>query len=1014
MNDLTALIQELEADRKLGPQVAHLDVLPAQGADLRPWPSQVPESIQAALRRLGVERLYSHQARALEAIAGGRDLLVTTPTASGKSLIFHLPPLASELIGERGRALYLYPLKALGRDQAGKVAALAASAGVEASRFVGVYDGDTDREQRQQIRSQPPRVLITNPDMLHLGILPTWQEWTPFLADLKWVVLDELHAYRGVFGAHLHHVLWRLQRLCRRVGAEPHFIASSATAANADDFASALCGRSFEWIHDSGAPRERRHIAILDPIGSAYTAAVDLTTFLLDRGLKTIVFTKARRVTELIYTWLTRQRPDLAPRIANYRSGFLAAERRQIEADLFEGKIDGVVSTSALEMGIDVGGLDACVLVGFPGSVMATWQRSGRVGRQGRDSLTALVPLPDALDRYLVDHPDELTSREFEPLIVDPENRLVVEAHLCCAASEEPLTASRDGDHLERHRAVVDAALQDGRLRGDDGGNLRATEGRPHNRVHLRGGGDTFLVLDRERKQTIGTLDGIRLLREGHPGAIYLHGGRQYQVKQLDFDARKVLCERVSVNYFTQPLTDKRTDILEVQGHTVDGGLEAWRGRLRVTERVVGFERRKISSREVLDRHELDLPPMVGETEGLWWAAPLEVQARLVGEGFHFMGSLHAAEHAAIGLLPLFGVCDRSDLGGISIPLHPQVRTGAVFVYDGHAGGAGITATTFGSLRDLLHRVGEHLERCDCEDGCPSCVHSPKCGNGNRPLDKAGARAFLELLLAERLGTESPEGMEDLVEVRPEWEEPGWTPPPPPEDARASGKYEFDGPEPQERRGTGGWLSGLDSEGTEEQPNGQRSYSQKRPRPPRPENPQNAVLFDLETQLSAADVGGWHNTHRMRVAVGVSLHLQSGEFRVFLEDRVQDLIDQLAAADLVVGYNIERFDYPVLSGYTGVDYVAQWPTLDLYQEVYRSSGLRVSMNALAQATLGEGKSADGLTSLRWVAEGKIDKVIEYCKRDVEVLRDLYLFGRQRAHLKLAIQDEGTSRIPVAW
>ncbi len=1042
MQSLTALLEELAEDRKLGPQLSTQHILPVEPERLGEFPAAIPESLRELLAVHSIEQLYRHQQQGLAAAMAGEDVLITTPTASGKSLIFQLPPLAAELNGEPGRALYLYPLKALGRDQEAKISGLAAAAGCDPG-WAAVYDGDTAKSERKKIRQQPPRVLITNPDMLHLGILPSWQSWTPFLAELRWIVLDELHAYRGAFGAHLHHVLWRLQRLCRQLGAEPRLIASSATAANALEFAQtlggqALAGREFRWIQESGAARERRHIVILDPIGSAYTAAVDLTAFLLDRGLKTIVFTKARRVTELLYTWLIRQRPDLAPRVKNYRSGFLAGERRQIEADLFSGKLDGVISTSALELGIDVGGLDACVLVGFPGSVMATWQRSGRVGRDGRDSITALVPLPDALDRYFVEHPQELTTRACEPLVVDIDNPHVVRAQLLCAATEEPLAPTEESDALGHRQQILATLTEEKLLTEGEDGRLYSTQARPHNQVSLRGGGDSFLVLDSARQQIIGTLDGIRLLREGHPGAVYLHGGRQYLVRELDFDGNRVRGERVEVNYFTQPLTEKCTEVLEILGHRTEGLLEAWHGRLRVTERVVGFERRKIQGRELLDRHELELPPMVVETEGLWWLAPANVQAHLVEAGYHFMGALHAAEHTTIGLLPLFAVCDRGDLGGISIPLHSQVRSGAVFVYDGHAGGAGITARAFAQLPEVLTRVRDHLQSCTCEDGCPSCVQSPKCGNGNRPLDKKGAEDFLSLILEGSPTEHDP----PAVRVAPEWEEPAWQAPPPPEDVVRSGKVMFDLESLADVGTTRGaaWLSDLGeparqatatelhklesnlvlkpdlvnaAQGPPQSSSAIATQAANLP-PPRPQNPRKTLLFDLETQKSAADVGGWQNIHRMRVAIGVSLDLQQGEMRVFKEDQVDDLIEQLASADLVIGYNIIRFDYLVLSGYTGAAYHRLWPTLDLYQEVYRSSGMRLSMNALAQETLGEGKSANGLTSLRWVAEGKLDKVTEYCRRDVEVLRDLYLYGRRMGYLLVSGEHHQQLRIPVGW
>jgi DEAD/DEAH box helicase domain-containing protein len=598
--------------------------------------------------------------------------------------------------------------------------------------------------------------------MLHLGILSYWQSWEPFLKELRWVVLDELHTYRGIFGSHFHHVLQRLLRLCHSVGSEPVFIASSATASNADEFGEILVGRSFQWIAESGAPREGRHFLLVRPEASPYTAALHLLVELLEAGLKTIVFTKARRITELLYSWLRQQAPQFAGRVASYRSGFLPEERREIEKRLFDGELDGVISTSALEMGIDVGGLDACILVGFPGSVMATWQRSGRVGRAERESITAMVALPDALDQYLLEHPNELVERPYERLIVDPANEPVSKAHLVCAAAELPLDRRNDAPYLERHAVQVGELLRERELtESAEGHELYARRRRPQRRVSLRGSSDTATILDSRSGKVIGTVDGVRVRHECHPGAVYLHAGRQFLVKELDLEEDKVHAEPVKLDYFTTPLTEKETEILEVVRERQDGPLQAWLGRLLVTEWVVGFERKRIQGQEVIDQHTLELPPVQFETVGLWWVAPKEIEMSLKGREEHFMGALHAAEHAAISLFPLLAICDRGDIGGISIPMHPQVRSGCVFIYDGHAGGVGIAARGFEQLPVLLARVLELVESCDCEAGCPSCIQSPKCGNGNRPLDKKGAARLIRLLLGYEqplisLGQKSP------------------------------------------------------------------------------------------------------------------------------------------------------------------------------------------------------------------------------------------------------------------
>src|SRR6185295_7071775 len=526
--------------------------------------------------------------------------------------------------------------------------------------------------------------------------------------------LDELHAYRGIFGSHFHHVLSRLLRLCRALGAEPQLIASSATAANAGEFAEALTGRPFRWIREPGAPREGRRFLLFQPESSPYTASLHLFAELLRRGLKTIVFTKARRITELLYSWLRRREPDLARRVSAYRSGFLPEERRRIEGELFSGRLDGVIATSALEMGIDIGGLDACVLVGFPGSDMSTWQRSGRAGRtghSGRESLTALVALPDALDQWFLAHPEALLGRPCERLVVDPGNEPVAKPHLICAAAEMPLERGPDAGYVARHTRVLGEMLEGGQLLEGEAGELFSLRQRPQRLVGLRGSGETYMIEDSEAGRVIGTIDGVRVLRECHPGAIYLHGGRQYLVTNLDGEARRVVAEPADVDWFTSALMSKETEILETLRERREGQLVARLGRLRVTERVVGYERRRIGTLERLDRRELDFPPVDFETVGLWWQAPRPFEEALRREGEDFMGALHAAEHASISLFPLLAICDRGDLGGISIPLHPQVGCGAVFLYDGHAGGVGIAAKGFEDLPDLLGRVLDLLER---------------------------------------------------------------------------------------------------------------------------------------------------------------------------------------------------------------------------------------------------------------------------------------------------------------
>ncbi len=1050
VSDLGSLIDDLRLDAKLGPQLLYTTHLP--GNEARYGELELPESISRALGRGGVPRLWTHQTEGIAAVRRGENVLVTTPTASGKSLVFQVPPLEEAARGGPGHGLFLFPLKALGQDQRGKFLRLAEAAGLS-PEVAGceIYDGDTPASKRTAIRKNFPRVVISNPDMLHLGVLGHWTGWGPFLADLRWIVLDELHTYRGIFGSHFHHVLQRFFRLCRSVGSDPVLIASSATAANAGEFAETLTGRKFHWITESGSPREDRHLLLFRPEASPYTTALQLFIRFVNAGLKTIVFTKARRITELLYSWLRRQEPALAARVASYRAGFLAEERRRIEQSLFEGKLDGVISTSALEMGIDVGGLDACILVGYPGSMMATWQRSGRVGRAGRESITALVAMPDALDQYFLDHPEQFLERPCERLIVDPVNDPVSRAHLVCAASEMPFCGD-DREYLAPHQARVEKLLRQGHLlAAAEGDEIFSLRRRPQRHVNLRGTGETFAILAGGR--TIGTVDGVRALHECHPGAVYLHAGRQFLVSALEREERRALAEAADLDYFTTPLTEKETEILEVLEEKSEGPLQAWLGRLKVTERVVGFERKRIHGQEVIDQTPLDLPPVEFETVGLWWAAPRPAEETLRRRGEHFLGSLHASEHAGISLFPILALCDRGDIGGISYPLHPQLGTGAVFIYDGHPGGVGIAARGFEDLSDLLGRILLLVEGCPCEKGCPSCVQSPKCGNGNRPLDKPGAARVLRLLLGREepavpwgepvkvtLVVEEEDPLPDPHPLAPSPvpshpPSPGEGEPPAQGDRRSplqppaqvgderNEVTDQDFPTPEVVGATCGRPAPV-----HELPGDRHAHLRTGPvtafEPLRIDSPllpsssssplsrvgrggqgvrvregeSRTVLFDLETLRSAADVGGWHKAYRMGVAVGVVCFLEEGRLEVYPETQVYALVEALRGASLVIGYNIKRFDYLVLAGYTGEDFARTLPTLDLLEDVASRLGFRVGMGHLAQETLGTGKSADGLQSLEWVRQGRLDLVEQYCRKDVEILRDLYLHGRREGCL----------------
>ena len=701
----------------------------------------------AALAAQGIGALWRHQVIALEQVAAGRHVLLATPTASGKSLVFQLPVLAEGARGGPGRALFLFPLKALGQDQRGKLEALAAAAGLTAEVTCAVYDGDTPTAERAKLRRTPPRVLVTNPDMLHAGILAAWPRWQGFLRDLRWIVVDELHVDRGLFGAHVHHVLRRLLRLARSLGAAPVVVAASATASDPGRFAEALVGEPFAVVERTGAPRAGRHLLLLRPEGSPYTAALALLVELMRREQRVIVFTKARRATELMHSWLRRQDRELAARVSSYRAGFLPEERRRIESALFTGELQGVIATSALELGIDIGGLDACILVGYPGSVMATWQRSGRVGRAGRESVTALVALPDALDQYLLDHPEALFERPCERIVLDPGNAAVARPHLLCAASEMPLRPDTEAPYLARHAALLARLERERCLKAAAGGGLVAVRRAPHRAVNLRGSASPYTIVDAADGRRIGSIDGVRVFHECHPGAIYLHGGRQWEVTELRVGERTVVARRVEVEHYTAALAEKETEILELFGTRHEGGLQAgprgcWCGNGWWATSGNGSSRRRSSS-------------------SCRWSCPRWSTSRTASSGRPADARGSAARvgpprgrRAARGrarddlLLPLVALCDRNDLGGISTPFHRSSAVRRCSSTRAIREGSGSPSGGSPSFPSCSAGSAHLLQRCPCDDGCPACVQSPKRGNGNRPLDKRGALAALGFWLS--------------------------------------------------------------------------------------------------------------------------------------------------------------------------------------------------------------------------------------------------------------------------
>ncbi len=720
-------------------------------------PVAMPRSLDAglveALGRTGIERLYSHQREALTAAANS-NLVITSGTASGKSLAFNLPVLDGISRDSKRRALYLYPTKALAQDQARKLAALRPPGLREA-----IYDGDTPREERPSIRRRN-NLVLTNPDMLHVGVLPNHKSWGDFIANLGWVVVDEAHTYRGVFGSHVANVLRRLRRIARAYGAEPRFLLASATIANPVELAERLVGEPFELIDDDGAPRSGREIAMWNPPlidkangtrRSALSEAADLLAELVSQGVRTICFLKSRRGIELIQRFAgealqRRGKPELAELIAPYRGGYTPQQRREIEQRLAAGDLRAVVATDALELGIDVGELDAAICVTFPGTVASLRQMWGRAGRQRR-GLAVYVAGADALDQFFCRHPDEFVGRPVEAAILDHESDQIASRHMVAAAYELPLSDEDDEVFGAGWRERAERLTAAGQLRRAGGRLLPAGSDFVAAKIPLRSASaDSVAVIERDSGEMLGLVEAERAFTTIHPGAVYLHLGRSYEVEQLDIEGRRAIVSRFDGDWYTRPKKETEIYIERVREQRTTSGVELHFGEVSVSEQVIAFQRVSISEQEPIDIVALELPEQHFVTQALWYVLPAGLSASLPPDAL--LGSLHATEHGQIAVLPLIAMCDRWDIGGLSTNVHFQTGRATIFIYDGHPGGVGITLRGYEQFERLLGDAERLIGECPCESGCPSCVQSPKCGNLNEPLHKAGALELMRTMIA--------------------------------------------------------------------------------------------------------------------------------------------------------------------------------------------------------------------------------------------------------------------------
>ncbi len=760
--DISAFLPHLMGLPFYREQVVHVQHIQSREPRYGDLDSQLHSALQASLESNGLLPLYNHQATAVNSARDSSNVVVVTPAASGKTLCYNIPVIDSILSKKGSRALYLYPTKALAQDQMRALGRLTREKGIRIRS--DTFDGDTPQAERPGIRKSSD-IVLTNPDMLHVGILPNHRSWSTFLSRLQYVVVDEAHVYRGVFGSHVGNVLRRLRRLCGYYGSRPQFILASATIANPGEHAESLTGLPFEVVAEDGSPYGGKDFIFWNPPivdeekaerRSPNVEATAILTELVLAGIRSLGFAKSRRLTELIYLYVKEQLKDKEPALAGtvmpYRAGYLAEDRRQIERDLFEGLLNAVIATNALELGVDIGDLDATVLNGYPGSIASTWQQAGRSGRSNQRSLSFLVGRDDPLDQYLMRNPEFFFDRSHEHALTNPGNLHILEPHLLCAAWEMPIS-DRDVPLFGDSFLDARSSLEDQRL-------LRMARGRwhvatsvdyPAQDINIRSSSSKdYALVEATTGRLLERVDDAMAFFQIHPGAMYLHQGESYLVTSLDLTSRTAYAIRSDEPYYTQTRDITEIRILDTHAQKEARGTPVYLGEVEVTTTVLGFKKKRIMTDEVIGEEPLDLPPSTFSTVALWFDIPEQMHNRLSEEGLDFAGGLHAAEHGSIALLPLFALCDRNDIGGVSTPLHLDTGRPQVFIYDGHPGGTGIAEKGYELVTELWEATRNNILECPCQEGCPSCIQSPKCGNNNEPLDKRAAVSILGALLSDR------------------------------------------------------------------------------------------------------------------------------------------------------------------------------------------------------------------------------------------------------------------------
>ncbi len=759
--DTPAFIEHLVAQPGYNSQIAHIGHIPPREASFAELDSPLATKLEDSLKKHKLLPLYTHQAEAVNLARNGKNVIISTSSASGKSLCYNISVLETILAEPTSCAIYLFPTKALAQDQLRSFSELFCPQLIEYDRLT-TFDGDTPTEERSEIRRRA-RIILTNPDMLHIGILPNHKSWSRLLRHLKYIVIDEAHSYRGVFGSNVALVLRRLRRLCYLYGSSPQFICCSATIDNPGEHAEKLAGLPFTVVDNDGSPKGGKDFVFWNPPiideakgmrRSANSEAAGLFTELVRHDIRTLTFSRTRRLTELVTNYSRQKLAEISPshvkKIKAYRAGYLPEQRRQIEKELFSGQLTGVVATNALELGIDIGDLEATVLAGYPGTIASTWQQAGRSGRGKESSLSFLVAFNNPLDQYFMRHPDFFFKKSFENALINTENHYILSAHLLCAAWESPLLSYDDrffGSFLTRE---VEELEKKGVLRKRNRRwHLSPSIAYPAQEVNIRAtSGEQLAFIDTSTNSLLETIETSTALFQVHPGAIYLHQGESYLVTELDLAGRTAKAEPTTVPYYTVAREINDLRILKTICQKNYQWVKVCLGQVEVTTNVVGFKKKAQFTDEVIGEEPLDLPSQHFPTVALWFDLPAEVIDLLVRAGLDLAGGLHAAEHAAIAILPLFAMCDRNDIGGVSTPFHPDTGRAQIFIYDGYPGGVGIAEKGFEIIQQLWQTTLEAIAECPCQEGCPSCIQSPKCGDNNEPLDKKAAQMILKGLLA--------------------------------------------------------------------------------------------------------------------------------------------------------------------------------------------------------------------------------------------------------------------------